>query len=190
MSDHDERTPEAVPETGPAADEITADAEAEFAEKGKVNIISLDEMKKRARDAVTDDSRIAIAKPYHIPPPIDCEVMVAPAMGSAFYDKIFDSGKRLFGDVDDKNGLEDIDRSFVLMVVKDCVVDPKLDDEIMNLLIEANPVAFHSLVNFCVNITMVGTMSNIGERLGAIDTEAMHVFFAGIGGSGSTPMQP
>jgi hypothetical protein len=130
------------------------------ADKATPNVLDLETLKRDAKAAASDEGRIEGAKPFPLKqPPLDGEVLVAPAVGEEFLHRIMSmSSATLMGSAPDEND-DGIDRAFV-----------------------------KALAAFCMQVSMLDTHVTIGERLLAIDTEAHALFCESAVGSLNTRM--
>lgn len=138
-----------------------------------INVPSLEELKAAGRKAATLDARIARALPFPLET-LGYEVMVAPTHGMDMYEKLFARGNEFF---QTQEGMMSVDFAFVKMVVLNCVVEPVLDDEALEIIIEADANEFGMLSAFCQQISNVDGLEATAIRLGEISTEAQEVFF-------------
>jgi hypothetical protein len=164
------------------AEEVAVDAP-----KAEPRLVSKEELQERARAAVSNEGRLKHAKPFPLPT-LECEVMVARTKGVAMYEKLFGGADNLFkggsrAEIDEAQ----IDRAFIKEFILSCVVQPELDGETLDLILEANMAEFSALAAFCMAMTMQDPMEEIGARLGALDTEAQERFFVVSGGSMNVP---
>jgi len=150
----------------------------------KPTLVTVEEFKERARLAKTPEERLALAAPFPLPT-LRCEVMVAASQNLALYEKMFDSPEKMFSPTAQADPSK-IDRAFIVQFVISCVVQPQLDEEALNLLIEVSPAEFSALAGFCAAVTAKDPMVRITDRMGMIATVEQQLLFDDVVGSMNT----
>lgn len=180
---------------GGVADDATAEAEVveepvavsevEVVEaekpKSPPRIVSLDDLKKRASGANTPEARAKRALPFPLET-LECDVLVAPLNSPGLYNKLFADN----GGIGSSELGSNVDEALIREFILNCVVEPVLDDEAIDLILHVNVHEYNALGKFCLDVTMIKTTELLVERLGAMNTDAQELFFDGLRGRLST----
>lgn len=170
--EHDVSLQEVESKTDVQAAEVEAEQE--------LVILDAEAFKAKAKRATSAEGRAENAKPHWVKG-LKCHVLVAPAVGFDFYEKLF--GSDLFAkdlSAPDTN----ISREFLTELIVACVVKPEIDAETVGCL---NVLDFAELAAACGMATQFGLGDGFESLLGVEHTEAQEGFTEGQDGSTSTP---
>lgn len=144
---------------------------------------SLDDLKTSAKQAQSDEERAKRAKRVPMPS-LGFDLMVAKPMGFDLYDQLFSgTAVQVEGDGDDRSIT--VDSAFRKALIKNCVVQPKLDDEAVDLILSGDGEDALALFTQCMMMAHGGSDSSIGGLLGMIGTESAEGFTERLPGSTS-----
>ena len=182
VPDADESEPDVVEEVleEPVEEEpVVTDEDEDEPSPEPPRLVDLDELKARARKASEPEERAKRGLPFPIMS-LGIEVIVAATHGKAMYEDLFARGNDFF---ETEDGKQSVDIAFIKSVVLNCVVQPVLDDEALELIIENDSTEFSMLAKFCWHMTQVEGLDAHFIRLGEISTEAQQLSFDAMLGS-------
>ena len=170
--EHDVSLPEAESET---------DAPAEVSEpEPELVILDAADFKAKVKHAASAEGRAEHANPHWVKS-LQCHVLVAPAVGFDFYEKLF--GSDLFAK-DLSKPEANISREFLTELIVGCVVKPEIDAETVRSL---NVLDFGELAAACAMATQFGLGDGFDSLMGMTKTDGQEGFTGGQDGSTSTP---
>ena len=147
------------------------------------DIVDLAEAKLRLRFSGTREGRLKSAKPFPLPKS-GFDIMVGPPVGMDIYEKLFGGMDGILsGAVNPEEVQKHMDVGVVKAFIKQCIVEPEVDDEFMDDLMNTHTDEFMALSAFCTAMMGQKSVDGIYERLGAMDTEAQQLFAVGLAGS-------
>jgi len=146
-------------------------------------ILSDEELARVAAEAASVEGRLKLAKPHWVRA-WNSHVMVAPARGLSMYRRLFSGemvapeGKEV-GD-DDEPRLDD---ALMRELILNCVVKPKVTEEMVTGLCDGNAADFFSLGSKCMSVTSEDASEAFAEIMDVLPTEAKERFFVERAGS-------
>lgn len=170
-----------VPEdaTGAVQEPITPEVPAE---KVEPRLLTTEELRERSKFVLTPEGRLQSAKPFPVPS-WECELMIAGTTDLAVYERLFGNIDNLLKGAATPNPDDiEVDRAFIKAFIISCVVQPEVDEEMLDNLLQANIMEFSMLAAFCMAMSQKDPTEAVVARLGALDTEAQERFFAAFPG--------
>jgi len=132
--------------------------------------VTLEELKEKAKEV--KENRRKNAKPFRLKT-LGVDLLVAPAAGQDFYLKVLEVG------VGGSPVLQP-DDAFMRALVKASVIEPELDDEAINAIIENSVSDFQELILFCMTMA----------EPTVADTKGLEAFLPGEGQSSTNTLKP